>query len=97
MRTELKHLGRTATGIPVAALLVRLGMPAIVAVSSLTVVVIIVICWIISSDERSDRVNRMMLAKRGDASCLKPGPAGQPQRTVPTRIKLPEIMSHYLW
>jgi len=96
MKTALKHLGRTAAGIPAAALLVRLGMPTIVAAACLTVFVIIVICWIISSDERCDRVNRMMLARRGDASCLKPGPAEPPRPAGPTRAKLSGIMTHYL-
>jgi hypothetical protein len=30
-----------------------------------------VICWIIGSPDRSDRVNRMLLARRGDARCLQ--------------------------
>jgi hypothetical protein len=96
MKTALKHSGRTAAGIPAAALIVRLGMSAIVVVASLTVFAVIVICWIISSDERSDRVNRMMLARRGDARCLKGGPGGPPQRTVPTKAGLSEITGRYL-
>ena len=54
-----------------AALLLRLGIPALGALVFLAVLVLGVICWIIGSADRSDRVTRMMLARRGDATCLK--------------------------
>jgi len=69
-----------------AALLARLGVPALTAVIVLVVLVIGVTCWIISNDDRTGRVNRMMLAIRGDARCLeiaasaRPSPASRPHR-----------------
>ena len=73
MKNVLKHAGKVVGGMLPAAVLVRIGMPALAAAVFLAVLVLGVICWIISSPERSDRVNRMLLARRGDARCLKPG------------------------
>jgi hypothetical protein len=72
VKTILKHAGGAAAGMLPAALLVRLGMSALAAVVFLVVLVLGVICWIISSDDRTDRVNRMLLARQGDARCLDP-------------------------
>jgi hypothetical protein len=83
MKSALKHAGRAAAGMLPAAVLVRLGMPALVTLVFVAVLMIGVICWIISSDDRTDRVNRIMLARRGNAKCLETsasdlgrGPAG---------------------
>jgi hypothetical protein len=73
VKSALRHAGRAAAGMLPAALLVRLGMPALAALVFLAVLVLGVICWIIGSPDRSDRVTRMMLARRGDATCLEPG------------------------
>ena len=70
----LKHAGRTAAGALPAALLAKLGMPALGALVFLVIAVLAVICWVIASGDRTDRVSQMMLARRGKASCL-PGPA----------------------
>ena len=70
-----------------AALLARLGVPALAALVFLAILVLGVICWIISDPERSERVNRMLLAKRGDARCLRrpdhPAPSPRPARPDP--------------
>ncbi len=58
--------------LPVAVL-VRLGMPALAALVFLAVLMLGVICWIISSPDRSERVARMLLARRGNARCLEAG------------------------
>jgi hypothetical protein len=71
VKSALKYTSRTAGVLP-AALLIRLGIPALAALVFLTVLVLGVICWIIGSPDRSDRVTRMMLARRGDAKCLEP-------------------------
>jgi hypothetical protein len=71
VKSALKHASRAAGMLP-AALLIRLGIPALAALVFLAVLVLGVICWIISDQGRSDRVTRMMLARRGDAKCLKP-------------------------
>ena len=82
MKSALKHAGRAAAGMLPAALLVRLGMPALAAVVFLAVLVVGVTCWIISSDDRTDRVNRIMLAGQGDARSLEPG-ASAPSSPAP--------------
>jgi hypothetical protein len=41
----------------------------------LGVLVLVVICWIISNGDRSDRVAQLMLALQGRTSCLAPRPA----------------------
>lgn len=74
VKNIVKYAGQVAAGILPAALLARLGRPALAAVFLFAVLVLGVICWIISSQERSDRVARMMLALRGNARCLKPSP-----------------------
>ncbi len=77
MKTALTRAGgrgsRTVAGIVPAAVLLRLGMPALAALVSLAVLMVGVTCWIISSDDRTGRVNRMMLARQGDARCLETG------------------------
>jgi hypothetical protein len=75
MKNARQHVSRGVAAMLPVALLVRLGMPALAALVFLAVLVLAVICWIIASGERCDRVNRIMLARRGDASCLAPPPA----------------------
>jgi hypothetical protein len=75
----LKQAGRVTAGLLPAALLAKLGMPARAALIFLAVLVLGVICWIVSNDDRCERVSRIMLAKRGNARCLKPG-AGTARR-----------------
>lgn len=85
MRNVLKHAGRAAAGMLPAAVLARLGVPALAAAVSLVVLVAGVTCWVLSSDDRSDRVNRILLARQGDARCLKPGRYGAAGKTPPTK------------
>lgn len=80
MKSIVKYAGQVVAGTLPAALLVRLGMPVLAALFSLAVLVLGVICWIIGSQERSDRVARMMLARRGNARCLKPSPGAATPR-----------------
>ena len=68
LKIVLKHAG----GPVVAALLAGLGLPVLAALVLLAVLVLAAACWVISSADRSDRVTRMILARRGDASCLAP-------------------------
>lgn len=73
MKGTLKHAGQAVVGMLPAALLAQLGEPALAALVFLTILVLGVACWIISDSERSDRVNRMLLARRGNARCLNSG------------------------
>ena len=68
----LKRAGRTAAGALPAALLAELGMPALGALVFLAIVILVVICWVIASGDRTDRVSQMMLARRGEASIIAP-------------------------
>lgn len=89
MKDALKHAGRALAGMLPAAVLVRIGMPALAALVFLAVLVLGVICWIIDSDDRCGRVNRILLARQGNAKCLEPGPsvisspASRPRRRRP--------------
>ncbi len=58
-----------------AALLARLGLPALAGMVVLGILLLAVICWVISNGDRSDRAARLMLALRDKASCLAPGAA----------------------
>ncbi len=86
MKIALKHVGRAVAGMLPTAVLARLGMPALAAVVFLAVLVLGVACWVISNPDRSDRVIRMMLARRGNVRCLAPTssapsvPASRPRR-----------------
>jgi hypothetical protein len=81
MKNALQRASRGVAGMLPVALLGRLGVPALGALVFLAVLVLAVICWIIASGERCDRVNRMMLARRGDARCLsRRPPAGRDKR-----------------
>ena len=105
MKSALKHTAPVVAGMLPAAVLVRLGMPALAALVFLAVLVLGVICWVISSPDRSERVARMMLARRGNARCLEGGvpapsslaPAGR-RRTHSSharRSPLSETVAHY--
>lgn len=82
----LKRVSRWVAGP--AALLAWLsmhGLTALVVVAALVVVLAVLglglFRWIIDSGTRSDRVNRMILALRGDARSLAPGPSASPSPT----------------
>jgi hypothetical protein len=74
----LKRAGRMTAGVLPAGLLARLGLPALAALVMLGALLLVVICWIISNGDRSDRAARMMLALQGKASSLAPRPAVPP-------------------
>ena len=87
MKNTLKHAGRAATGTFSVAALTQLSMPALAVVGLLVMLVLGVICWIISSDERSARVSRMMLARRGDAKCLETSASHPPPPKARARVR----------
>lgn len=74
----LRRAGKVAAGAVPTALAARLGLPALAALVFLAVLVIGVACWVFGSDARADRVSRVLLAWRGDASCLVPGGIAAP-------------------
>jgi hypothetical protein len=78
--SALKRAGRVTAGIVPAAALARLGLPALAAVVFLGVLALGAACWVIASSDRSDRVTRMIYARRGDGRSLGPGSPGSPAR-----------------
>jgi hypothetical protein len=57
----------------------RVVTPALATVVVLTALGLGLICWVINSPERSDRVNRMMFARRGDGRCFEQGTSARRQ------------------
>jgi hypothetical protein len=74
----LRRAGKVAAGAVPVALVARLGLPALAALVFLAVLVTGVACWVFGSDARADRVSRVLLAWRGNASCLTSGSAATP-------------------
>jgi hypothetical protein len=72
-------LRRTALAAVPAVVLVRLGLPALGALVFLAVLAAEIVCWVLGSDVRAPRVTRMLLAWRGNPSCLPPGGAASPR------------------
>jgi hypothetical protein len=68
----VRHAGRAAAPVSVLALLTGLGMPAVAAAAGLAVLVLVAVCWVFGSRDRSDRAARIILAFRGEARCLYP-------------------------
>jgi hypothetical protein len=82
VRNALSRVGRMTAGILPAALVARLGLPALAAAVFLAVLALGAACWVIASGDRSDRVTRMIYARRGDARSLVPGLADSPVRVA---------------
>jgi hypothetical protein len=70
--------GKIAAGAVTSAALVRLGLPALGALVFLVALAAGIACWVLGSDARTARVTRMLLAWRGNPSCLPPGGPAAP-------------------
>lgn len=70
-KSALRHTLHAALGVVPAAMLVRLGMPALGGLVFLIIATIAVACWVVGSGDRTERVSRLLLACRGDAACLR--------------------------
>jgi hypothetical protein len=66
----LRWAGKPAAGIAPAALVVRLGLPALGALVFLAAGTT---RWLLGSDARAERVSRVLLAWRGNSGCLTSG------------------------
>jgi hypothetical protein len=84
-----RRAGKVAVGIAPAALMARLGLPALGALVFLAVLAAGVACWMLGSDARAARVSQVLLAWRGNPGCSPPGnhatpgpPAPRPRRRV---------------
>ena len=85
----LRRAGKVAAGALPAALVAGLGLPALGALVLLFVAVLGVACWVIRSEDRTARVSRVLLAWRGNASCLAPGRGASPSPPPERRRALP--------
>jgi hypothetical protein len=66
----LTRTGRAAAGMTLAALVARVGLPALGALVFLAVLAAGVGCWVVGDDARAVRVSRVLLAWRGNPGCL---------------------------
>ena len=66
----LRPVGKFLAATASTAVMAEFGLPALGALVFLVALVLAVACWVIRSDVRADRVSRMLLAWRGNASCL---------------------------
>jgi hypothetical protein len=85
----LRRAGKVAAGGLPAALVTGLGLPALGALVLLFVAMLGVACWVIGSEDRTARASRVLLAWRGNASCLAPGRGASPSPTPERRPALP--------
>jgi hypothetical protein len=60
--TMLRHAGKVTAGALSAALVARLGLPALGALVFLAVLVAGVVCWVLSDDARAECVTRILSA-----------------------------------
>jgi hypothetical protein len=75
-------IGEVAARAVPAALMVRLGLPALGAL-------VFLIILVVGSDARTERVSRVLLAWRGNDSCLTPGGTAAPVPPVPRPRRWP--------
>jgi hypothetical protein len=79
--TVLRAAGRAAAAAVPAAQLARLGLPALAGVLGLAVLVLAVICWVLASDARCERMANVLRAWRGVPTSGAPVPGTVPVRS----------------
>ncbi|MDQ2816377.1 MAG: hypothetical protein M3Z75_32185 [Actinomycetota bacterium] len=79
----LRQVGKVTVGVVPAVALARLGLPALGVLVFLAVLAAGVGCWVIASKERAERVNRLLLAWRGNVGCLSGGTPAAPRPIIP--------------
>ena len=70
--TMLRRTGKVAAGALSAALVARLGWPALGTLALLVVLAAGLACWVLSSDARAARVARILTAWRGGITSSQP-------------------------
>ena len=79
--------GVAARVLPLAAAVAALGMPAIAALAALAGLALAAACWVIASQDRTNRVSQLLLARRGDPRCLPRDKNDRLQRRVPPGLQ----------
>jgi hypothetical protein len=88
VKSSLLHLTRAVAALLSAAVVGRYGMPVLATLGFLAVAGIGVTCWIVSSEDRSINLSRIMYARRGDRRYLdigQPGLTPRRKRRSPAR------------
>jgi hypothetical protein len=80
VKTSILHVGRALAGVLSAALVGRYGVPVLAGLGGLFVLAIGVICWVVSSEDRSLNLSRILYARRGDRRYLDRDPPDRGQR-----------------
>jgi hypothetical protein len=82
-----RHVTHAAGPVSVVAVLAAVGFPAVATAAGVAVLVLAAACWVLSSKDRTDRVSRIILARRGDVQCLYPADSTkQGEASVPARV-----------
>jgi hypothetical protein len=84
-----RRAGKVMARLVPAVLVARLGLAALGALVFLAVLVAGVACWVVCDDARTNLVSRLLLAWRGDASCLGPGGTAAPSSVAPQPRRWP--------
>jgi hypothetical protein len=65
MTAILKNTARALTSLSGVGHLASLGYPVFATAAGFLVIVLAIACWIISDNDRTDRLARIILARRG--------------------------------
>lgn len=71
MTTSLKRTAQIITSLTAAGVTAAFGYPAVAAIGVLVTLPLLATCWILNSNERTERFARILLARRGNARCLQ--------------------------
>ena len=83
MTSAARHALRVTGAASAVAALAALGLPAVVVAAGLAVLLLVAVCWVLGSRERSDHLARIILGLRGDSRCLY-SPASPEHDASPT-------------
>jgi hypothetical protein len=67
-KTVARYAARVAVCTLPAAAVVGFGIPALITLVLLAVLSLAVACWVIASQDRTNRVSQLLLARRGTPS-----------------------------
>lgn len=88
MMAVIRRTGKVAAWAA-PGLIAGIGLPALGALVLLAILAAGVTCWVLGSKDRTDRFSRVLLAWRGNSSCLTPGISLLPSPPVPRPRRWP--------